>query len=349
MRANRRVWLFVLATFGALAGAAGAHATTVQFTTPCTPTSFVVPAGVFSVSISAQGAQGGQGSGVHFGGLGGLGSRTISVTPGESLQVIVGGVGGTGGLAGGAGGCNGGGNGGGGGAGGGGASDVRQGGTALANRVVIGGGGGGSAAFGDGGTGGGTSGGTSNGFLGGGAGTQNGPGLGAQFGGGDGSLGSGGAGATGGLGTGGGGGGGGLFGGGGGGTNGMSGGGGGGGSGFAPAGGTLTNGVRSGDGLVQITYTVVAARLRSFGAGRSQAGVVVRWRTATEVDTLGFNVFRSVGNHRVRLNARLIAAHGPGRYSYADRRAPASRPLVYWLQAVDGAGARTWYGPARVT
>jgi hypothetical protein len=108
---------------------------------------FIVPAGVTSVTIQAFGAQGGDSTTTAGGGMV---RATISVAPGETLFVYVGGQGGdpTSG-SGGVGGFNGGGAGGAapttlGGGGGGGASDVRQGGNGLNNRVVVAGGGGGS-------------------------------------------------------------------------------------------------------------------------------------------------------------------------------------------------------------
>lgn len=109
--------------------------------------SWIVPAGLTVVRVDAQGAQGG-GTG---GGKGGRVQTLISVTPGETLRIYVGGAGGTGGASYAAGGFNGGGNSGAGGngtaGGGGGASDLRQGGSALANRKVVGGGGGGTSSF----------------------------------------------------------------------------------------------------------------------------------------------------------------------------------------------------------
>ncbi len=101
--------------------------------------------------FAVSGAQGGAGAGVfHAGGLGGSATATISVTPGQVIQINVGCQGGAAFSAGGTGlgGFNGGGDGGvlagdhfaG---GGGGASDVRQNGTAPANRVIVAGGGGG--------------------------------------------------------------------------------------------------------------------------------------------------------------------------------------------------------------
>ncbi|MBL7703176.1 MAG: hypothetical protein JNM14_13065 [Ferruginibacter sp.] len=109
---------------------------------------FTVPAGVTSITIDSYGAQGGTGSngassgGATAGGAGGLGSRatgTLAVTPGQVLNIFVGGAGATG-----TGGFNGGGTGGSANAGGGGgASDVRYPGTTIADRIIVGAGGGG--------------------------------------------------------------------------------------------------------------------------------------------------------------------------------------------------------------
>jgi hypothetical protein len=102
-----------------------------------TPQPFVVPTGVTSVTIEAWGPTG-EGNGAPGGHVKG----TVTVIPTETLMVRVGGF-----PAGTTGGYNGGGNSLGRMAGGG-ASDVRQGGDALTNRIVVaGGGGGGSAGF----------------------------------------------------------------------------------------------------------------------------------------------------------------------------------------------------------
>lgn len=126
---------------------------------------FTVPAGVTSITVEAWGAEGGDGNDEGGAGVPGAGANggkvtaTITVTPGETLAIFVGGqgaaattvgqdsTGGTGGFNGGA---AGGGDGdpptsaSGAGGGGGGASDVRRGGTALTDRVVVAGGGGGA-------------------------------------------------------------------------------------------------------------------------------------------------------------------------------------------------------------
>ena len=224
--------------------------------------SFVVPAGVTEVSVAALGAQGDGSCGSGPAGLGGSTTGTIPVTPGETLVVVVGGAGTS---CAGPGGFNGGGPGGTGGRAGGdggGASDVRQGGSALANRVIVAGGSGGLAE----GNGGGSTGQAGEGGSGGGGGgTQSmGGGSGLSCGGcGNGALGALGAGGAGGAGcggypSGGGGGGGGYYGGGGGGghSDGPCGGGGGGSSYAGPSatGVTLLQGVQAGDGQVVITW-----------------------------------------------------------------------------------------------
>jgi hypothetical protein len=90
--------------------------------------------------------------------------------------------------------------------------------------------------------------------------------------------------------------------------------------------------------------------VRSVTATRRRAGVLVRWRTAAEVDTLGFHVYREGRRTRVRLTQELIAAGGFGRsagrsYSYVDRHAKKGATR-YWIEAVALDGFRSWLGPA---
>ena len=103
---------------------------------------FKVPAGVNSVIISATGADGGG----RFGGYPGRVRAKVPVTAGETLAIFVGGDAARGGFNGGGAGtagschhCNG--------VGGGGASDVREHGDRLADRVVVAGGGGGTGGY----------------------------------------------------------------------------------------------------------------------------------------------------------------------------------------------------------
>lgn len=229
---------------------------------------FTVPACVTQLQVQLSGAQGGSHNTNCQGGLGGSASGLLTVSPGQVLNIFVGGQGGSNGPAG----YNGGGigdlNGYSEAAGGGGASDIRLGGTTLNDRVVVagGGGGGGRCDCGThtGGAGGGSTGGTGLGTNPGFGGTQSvggaagadacnssssTPGL----------LGIGGNGGSGGCGAGGGGGGGGgYYGGGGGGTGGNCNNASGGGGGSSYTGGVsnpaTSSGVRLGNGVITITY-----------------------------------------------------------------------------------------------
>jgi len=107
---------------------------------------YTVPIGVTSIQLEAWGAQGGSATGLDgvpaTGGLGGYAIGNLAVTPGQILQVYVGGEG----DAFGPGGYNGGGQAGTNyGCAGGGASDVRTGAYTLSDREIVGGGGGGGS------------------------------------------------------------------------------------------------------------------------------------------------------------------------------------------------------------
>ena len=86
---------------------------------------------------------------------------------------------------------------------------------------------------------------------------------------------------------------------------------------------------------------------------RSSNGIAVHWRTGTEVDLLGFQVYRSRGPSWRPITHSLVAAKGSvsgdlvplpptGRRSATLRTATASR-----LSNRDGTTA--WFGPVRVT
>lgn len=219
---------------------------------------WTVPFGVTSARFQLYGAQGRgadvTGSRVR-GGRGGLAVATIAVTPNTPITIMVGGVG----VA-----HHGGFNGGGDAVyGGGGATDVRIGGTALQDRVLVagGGGGGGAACIGSSGSAFGGSGGGASGRAGSDPQCGISPGTGGtrSAGGSDGgALGQGGSGTARGSG-----GGGGYYGGGGG-----RGGPGGGGSSFGPAGYGTESGARSGDGVASVTYEVTRTQtLRTSAVG----------------------------------------------------------------------------------
>lgn len=259
-----RTCLAAVAIFLVAASAASAAPFTFEYTGAAQ--TWTVPTGVTSATFDIYGAAGYGPQPPQFrGGKGGRATATLSVTPGQVLEINVGGAG----IAG----VNGGGfNGGGGGfygGGGGGGTDVRIGGTALTDRALVAGGGGagGGCSAGPatvGGDGGGLVGG--DGFNGGCQSIYV-PGTGGtQVAGGSvgGTAGQGGSSGFGG--------GGGYFGGGGGPTS-----AGGGGSGYGPSGVIFETGVRDGNGLVTITpFYDLGISLSGTGTGRvtsSPAGI----------------------------------------------------------------------------
>jgi hypothetical protein len=128
------------------AGCSSTQNTNITFAFTGTQQTFVVPAGVNSITIQTFGAQGGGALNCpNSGGLGGYATGTLAVQPGNVLYVYVGGqpviVTTPGATY--PGGYNGGGNYTYRGGGGGGASDVRAGDISLSNRVIVAGGGGG--------------------------------------------------------------------------------------------------------------------------------------------------------------------------------------------------------------
>lgn len=149
-----RIWSLVIA-IGVLAAGVlvasqkSAQASPQTFVYTGAPQLYVVPEGVTSIDVELRGAQGGNGLGSATGGLGATVTATISVTPGESIQINVGGSGDHGGW-------NGGGRGG---PYGGGATDIRRPAfstssscafnlnCAVTSRIAVAGGGGGAASF----------------------------------------------------------------------------------------------------------------------------------------------------------------------------------------------------------
>ena len=94
-------------------------------------------------------------------------------------------------------------------------------------------------------------------------------------------------------------------------------------------------------------------RLRSFRATPSKKGILLRWKTASEVDTLGFNIYRQQGAKRTKVNRSLISSANSSTghsYSFLDRslkKKQRSAKVRYWLQEVELDGSRSWLAAVR--
>jgi hypothetical protein len=115
------------------------------------------------------------------------------------------------------------------------------------------------------------------------------------------------------------------------------------------------SGAKNQDRSIQPSAIILAVTTSSFKASYVGRSVTVRWRTSSEVNVLGFNVFRVLHGKRVKLNKRLVPSasvlHGKSASAYSYRARLASKRLAassrYLLQEVHTNGSKTMYGPIR--
>jgi hypothetical protein len=90
-----------------------------------------------------------------------------------------------------------------------------------------------------------------------------------------------------------------------------------------------------------------AVKVLGLDARWADGTVRVSWRTASESDALGYNLYRSAGAGPFRrLNRSLIAARhtgDTGRYRLVDPGVTRGKGYTYRLQIIDQSGKRSWY------
>lgn len=83
--------------------------------------------------------------------------------------------------------------------------------------------------------------------------------------------------------------------------------------------------------------------------------VVIEWTTATELNTAGFNLYRSerADGPYTKINAQLIPASSDplvgGKYRYEDSDVMPGKTYYYQLEDVEYSGASTRHGPIAIT
>jgi subtilisin family serine protease len=95
-----------------------------------------------------------------------------------------------------------------------------------------------------------------------------------------------------------------------------------------------------------------AVTLARFEATPLPDAVLVEWETAIEIETVGFNLWRSTvpGGTYVRVNDTLIPGASPGSisgasYAYLDESVSAGETYYYKLDELEVGGRHNWYGP----
>jgi hypothetical protein len=106
-------------------------------------------------------------------------------------------------------------------------------------------------------------------------------------------------------------------------------------------------------GFRQVNLLIWLCCFSSIIAGCS-APIRVEWSTETEMNTAGFNLYRSEapdGPYDVKVNVELIPASpdplSGGKYSLVDRTARPGVTYYYRLEEVDKTGQASLHGPIR--
>jgi hypothetical protein len=95
-----------------------------------------------------------------------------------------------------------------------------------------------------------------------------------------------------------------------------------------------------------------AVTLASFTATPVDGDILIEWETAMEIDTVGFNLYRSESpaGDWVRLNGTLIPSQAPGSvfgatYTWLDEDVQSGTTYYYKLVDVEVGGQCTFHGP----
>lgn len=101
-------------------------------------------------------------------------------------------------------------------------------------------------------------------------------------------------------------------------------------------------------------FEPTSVTLKDFIAEVVEGGVVLSWETTSEVNTLGFNLYRAeaVNGDRVKVNQGLIFSQlaagslDGASYSFNDGEDLAAGTYYYWLEEVEQDGTTDLFGPA---
>ncbi len=109
-----------------------------------------------------------------------------------------------------------------------------------------------------------------------------------------------------------------------------------------------------GDATLDGTPLPFAVTLNSFSATGQTNSILVTWDTASEIDTLGFNLYRATDSAAPQDLLVFVPSQAPGStvgaaYSYEDLDVQVGQTYFYWLEDVDLAGATTLHGPVSAT
>lgn len=109
------------------------------------------------------------------------------------------------------------------------------------------------------------------------------------------------------------------------------------------------------DNQMQLSQAPTAVGLSSFGAAGTTGGVALQWRTGSEVNTAGFNIYRSDdgrdGPYK-RINTLMVAAENAlvgAKYEFLDTTTVAGKTYFYQLEDVELNGTSERHSPIAVS
>jgi hypothetical protein len=95
-----------------------------------------------------------------------------------------------------------------------------------------------------------------------------------------------------------------------------------------------------------------AVKLRSFTAEGMKKAITLKWESANETNTLGFNLYRAAkaDGEKIKLNAELIPSSVPGSsfgavYEWTDATMRGARVYYYWVEEVGISGGTSLNDP----
>lgn len=98
----------------------------------------------------------------------------------------------------------------------------------------------------------------------------------------------------------------------------------------------------------------LATTVTGFGATAQASGIQLAWETTSELNTQGFNVYRSPSPAAPQTLLAFVPSQAPGStggasYTWLDPNVAPGQTYYYWLEHVDLSGATTLYGPVEAT
>ena len=107
-------------------------------------------------------------------------------------------------------------------------------------------------------------------------------------------------------------------------------------------------------GAFEANSTPLAVQLASFEATNARDHVLIAWETVSELNNLGFNLYRGQTPDAPEAWLAFVPAQSPGSapgaiYRWMDAGVAAGETYHYWLEDIDLSGAATLHGPVSVT